>query len=140
MDPIQTAALVLMIISCLPLVMCLVKIHLLKKYKAKATITTALVTGAEKKRGVKNSTYYLLDISYLIHTGVQYTAKTISWKKYAAGDSIPVMYIPHDPGNFKTDFGRSLKWLLPISILFIGLVAWLCYWLLNLDYYYSPSP
>ena len=57
MDPIQTAALVLVIISFLPLVICLVKINLIKKYKARATITTALVTASEKKRGIKNSTY-----------------------------------------------------------------------------------
>lgn len=139
MDPIQTAALVLMVISLLPLVICLVKIHLLKKYKAKATITTALVTGSEKKRGAKNSTYYLLDIRYNSHTGVQYTAKTISWKKYAAGGNMPLMYVTHDPGSFKTDFGQSLKWMMPISIILIILVACVCYWLLHLDYYYSSS-
>jgi uncharacterized membrane protein len=132
MDPIQTAALVLMIISFLPLAICLVKMHGLKKYKAKATITTAQVTASEKRRGIKNSTYYLLSLQYIIHTGIQYSGQTISWKKYAAGDNIPLMYVTNDPGNFKTDFGKSLKWLLPISILLIVLMAWFCYWLVNL--------
>jgi len=140
MDPIQTAALVLVTISFLPLVICFVQMHRLKKYKAKATVTNALVTAFEKKRGYKNSTYYLLDIQYIIHTGIQYSGQTISWKKYEAGDNIPLMYLTHDPGNIKTDFGQSLKWLLPISIILIGLIGWFCYWLLNLDYYYSPSP
>lgn len=113
MNAIQTAALILMITSLLPLLVCLVKIHLLKKYKAKATTTTALVTASEKRRGIKNSTWYLLGIQYrLVDTGEQYTGQTISWKKYAAGDNMPLMYLTADPGNFKTDFGQSLKWLL----------------------------
>ena len=139
MNAIQTAVLVLMVASVLPLVTCFIKIYLLKKYKAKATITTALVTASEKKRGIKNSTYYLLGIQYIIHTGIQYSAQTISWKKYAAGDTLPLMYLTNDPGNFKTDFGKSLKWLLPISIILIGLILWFCYWLLNQEYTYRPS-
>ena len=138
MDAIQTAALVLMIAGVLPLVTCLIKIYLLKKYKAKAAVTTALVTASEKRRGIKNSTYYLLDIQYIIHTGIQYSAQTISWKKYAAGDTLPLMYLTNDPGNFKTDFGKSLKWLLPFSIILIGLILWFCYWLLNQEYTYRP--
>ena len=139
MNAIQTAALVLMTAGVLPLVTCLIKMYLLKKYKAKATIITALVTASEKKRGIKNSTYYLLDIQYIIQTGIQYSAQTISWKKYAAGDILPLMYLTNDPGNFKTDFGKSLKWLLPVSIILIGLIAWFCYWLLNQEYTYRPS-
>ncbi len=139
MDPIRTTALVFMIISFLPLVICLIKIHLLKKYKAKATITTASVTSSEPRRGYKNATYYLLDIQYIIHTGIQYSGRTISRKKYATGDSMPLMYLTDEPGNFKTDFGKALKWLLPISIILIGLMGWFCYWLLNLDYTYRPS-
>lgn len=139
MDTIQIAAVVLMAISFLPLVICLVKIHLLKKYKAKATVTNALVTAVEKKRGYKNAAYYLLNIQYVIHTGIQYSGQTISGKKYQTGDYISLMYLRDDPGNIKTDFGQSLKWLLPISIILIGLIGWFCYWLLHLDYYYSPS-
>ncbi len=140
MDPIKTTALVLVIISFLPLAICFLQMHRLKKYKAKATVTKALVTAFEKKRGYKNAAYYLLNIQYVIHTGIQYSGQTISHKKYEAGDYIPLMYLTDDPGNIKTDFGQSLKWLLPISIILIGLIGWLCYWLLNLDYYYSPSP
>jgi|GEM_PF-2793834 len=140
MNPIQTTALILVIISLLPLMICIVQMHRLKKYKANATVTNALVTAAEKKRGFKNAAYYLLSIQYIIHTGIPYSGQTISWKKYEAGDYIPLMYLTHDPGNIKTDFGQSLKWLLLISILLIGLIVWLCYWLLHLDYYYSPSP
>lgn len=140
MNIIQGTALFLMIISLLPLVMCLIKMHLLKKYKAKATITTALVTASEKRRGVKGSVYYLLGIQYKVTgTGIQYTAQTFSVKKYKAGDEIPLMYITNDPSNFKTDFGGSLKWLLPVSIILIVVVAWLCYWLLRLDYYSSSA-
>ena len=139
MNAIQAAALFIFIAGLLPLTICLVKIRLLKKYKAKATITTALVTASETKKGFKNSTYYLLNIQYIIHTGIQYAGQTISWKKYAAGDNIPLMYVTDDPGNFKTDFGKSLRWLLPISIILIGLIGWFCYWLLNLEYTYNPS-
>lgn len=138
MDPIQTAALVLILISFLPLVICIIKMNRLKKYKAKATITTAIVTASQKKRGFKNSTYYLLDISYSTDTGIQYSGQTITWKKYAAGDSLPLMYVTNDPGNFKTDFGKSLKWLLPGSIVFIILIALFCCWLLNIEYVYQP--
>lgn len=139
MDPIQTAALVLMIISLLPLSICLVKMHLLKKYKAKATITSALVTASETKKGMKNSTWYLLDIQYITHAGIQYSAQTVSWKKYAAGHHIPLMYLTDDPGNFKTDFGEALKWLLPVSVVLIGMVSWFCYWLLNIESTYKTS-
>jgi hypothetical protein len=140
MDVIQTVALMLTVISLLPLAICLIKMRQLKKYKARATVTNALVTAYEKKRGYKNAAYYLLNIQYTIHTGIQYSGQTISGKKYAAGDYLPLMYLTDDPGNIKTDFGQSLKWLLPISIILIGLIGWFCYWLLNLDYYYSPSP
>ncbi|MES2849151.1 MAG: DUF3592 domain-containing protein [Bacteroidota bacterium] len=139
MNIIQTAALILIVTGLLPLAICLIKIRLLKKYKAKATITTALVTASEKRRGFKNSTYYLLDIDYIIHTGIKYSGQTISWKKYAAGDNIPLMYLTDDPGNFKTDFGQSLKWLLPISIILLAGIAWVCYWLLTREYTYPPS-
>lgn len=136
----QTAALILGITSTLPLVICLIKMRQLKKYKAKATIITALVTAAEKRKGQKNATYYLLDIQYkALTTGELYIGKAISWKRYATGDSMPLMYVTDDPANFKTDFGRSLQWLLPISIIIIALVAWLCYWLLTQQYYYSTS-
>ncbi len=135
MDPIETAAWVLMLLSFLPLVICVIKMHGLKKYKAKATTTTAVVTASPKKRGFKNSTYYLLDISYITHTGIQYSGQTISWKKCIPGVNIPIMYVTEDPGNFKTDFGRYLKWMLPMSIVWIFLIACFCYWLLDLDYY-----
>ena len=102
MNAIQTAALVLMTAGVLPLVTCLIKMYLLKKYKAKATTTTALVTASEKRRGIKNSTYYMFGIKYkTIDTGVQYSAQTISWKKYAAGDILPLMYLTNDPGTSK---------------------------------------
>jgi Protein of unknown function (DUF3592) len=134
MNAIQTAAAILMAASLLPLAVCVIKIYLLKKFKARATITAAAILKSEKRRGFKNATYYLLDIQYTINTGVQYSAKTISWKKYAAGDTMPLMYLPADPGNFKTDFGQSLKWLLPISIILIAGIAWFCYWLLAQEY------
>jgi len=140
MNVIQGTALFIFTTSLLPLAICLIKIYQLKKYKAKATITTASILKSEKRRGFKNSTYYLLDIQYIIHTGIQYSGQTISWKKYEAGGHIPLMYLTEEPGNIKTDFGQSLKWLLPISIILIGLIGWFCYWLLNLDYYYSPAP
>ena len=93
--------------------------------EGRVSVTTALVTASEKRRGFKNSTYYFLDIKYkLVDTGEQYSAQTISWKKYAAGDTMPLMYLTNDPGNFKTDFGKSLKWLLPFSIILIGLILW----------------
>lgn len=140
MDVIQGAAVFFIIISLLPLAMCLIKIHLLKKYKSKATITTALVTSSEKRRGFKNSTYYLLGIQYkTIDTGKQYNGQTITRKKHTAGDEMPLMYITNDPADFKTDFGRSLKWLLPVSIILIVMAAWFCYWLLHLDYYASSA-
>jgi hypothetical protein len=139
MDTIQIASLILIVISFIPLGLCFIKIYLLKKYKAKATITTALVTSSEKRRGYKNSVYYLLGIQYkTIDTGIQYTGQATSLKKYAVGDEIPLMYATNDPANFKTDFGQSLKWLLPISIALIILTGYACYWLLSQEYYYSP--
>jgi hypothetical protein len=140
MDPIQTAALILIIVSVLPLVICLIKMHLLKKYKAKAVITTASVVSSEKRRGIKNSTYYLLGINYTaIENGLQYSGQTISRKKKEPGDTIPLMYLPDDPGNFKTDFDQVLKLMLPLSIILIGLIGWFCYWLVNIEYTYKPS-
>jgi hypothetical protein len=139
MNAIQAATIILFAASLLPLAICLVKMQQLKKYKAKAAVTTASVAASQKRRGMKNSTYYLLDIKYTIDTGVQYSAQTISWKKYAAGDTIPLMYLPAEPGNFKIDFGQSLKWLLPVSIILIIGIAWFCYWLLAKEYTYRPS-
>jgi hypothetical protein len=136
MNPVQTAALIISTAGALPLLICFIKMYLLKKFKAKAAITTALVTASEKRRGLKNSTYYLLQIKYsAIGTGVQYSAQTIEWKKYAAGDTIPLMYLLDKPEKFKTDFGKSLKFLLPFSIIFFSLILWFCHWLLNTGYY-----
>ncbi len=58
-------------------------------YKTKATITSALVTSSAAKRGMDNSTYYLLNIQYIIHTGTQYSGQTVFWKKNVAGEQLP---------------------------------------------------
>ncbi|MFT3681643.1 MAG: hypothetical protein QM791_15335 [Ferruginibacter sp.] len=140
MNAIYATALFIFVTATLPLIICLIKIYRLKKYKANAIITTALVKAAEARRGFKNSTYWLLSIEYItIDTAIVYTAKTVSWRKRTAGDTIPLMYLSADPANFKTDFGQSLKWLLPISIILIGAVSWLCYWLLTQEYTYRPE-
>lgn len=132
MNPAQAAALVLLLVSTLPLVVCLLKVHRLEKYKAKAIVTSAFITAVEKRSGIKSAAYYLIAVKYtLVDTGIVYAAQTISVKKYAVGDSIPLMYIVDKPENFSTDFGQSLKWLLPLSIMLLLLVSCLCYWLLN---------
>ena len=131
MNTIQAAAVFLFIASLLPLVFCLFKMQQLKKYKAKATVTTAFILRSEKKRRYKNPDYYSLDIQYLIHTGIFYKVQTTSWKKYTAGDQISLMYLNDDPANFKTDFGQSLNWLFCISIILLIGTGWLCYWLLT---------
>lgn len=87
-----------------------------------------------KKERHKNAHYYLLDIQYVIHAGLTYSARTISWKKYTAGDTIPLMYLTDKPGDFRTDLGGSLKWFLPVSLIVIALVALVCYWLLSWEY------
>jgi hypothetical protein len=139
MDAIQGTALFIFVISLVPLAMCLIKIHLLKKYKTKATITMALVTSSEKRGGVRGSVYYLLGIQYkTIDAGKQYDGQTITRKKNTAGDEIPLMYLTNDPADFKTDFGQSLKVLLPICLVFSILIGYFCYWLLNLEYTYKP--
>jgi len=131
MNLIQTIALVLLLTSTLPLLFCLIKIYRLKKFKAKAVLTRALVTAAEKRSGFKNSNYYLLTIKYKVNdTGLHYSAQKISGKKYTAGEQVPLMYLPDDPVKFSIDFGQSLKWLLPFSVIFLGLISYLCYWLL----------
>ncbi|MBL0355698.1 MAG: hypothetical protein IPP72_01880 [Chitinophagaceae bacterium] len=110
MNAIQTAALVLIAVSLLPLVICLTKMHLLKKYKAKAVVTTASIVSSEKRSGFKNSTYYILDIKYaVIENGLLYPAQTISRKKYETGDTIPLMYLPHDPEIIKLILASCLN-------------------------------
>lgn len=137
MNALQAAALSITLLSFLPLIICLVKFRSLKKFKAGATVTTAAVTASEKRRGIKGAVYYLLDIKYMAPGDIVYTARTISWKKYLPGETIPLMFTTNNPASFKTDFGQSLKWFLSISILLIILVAVFCYWLLNGNYYYS---
>lgn len=135
MNLIQTIALILLLTSTLPLLFCLIKIYRLRNYKAKAVLTQALVIAAEKRNGFKNSTYYLLIINYKVNdSGLLYSTQAVSGKKYSPGDSIRLMYMPEDPVKFSIDFGQSLKWLLPFSVIFLALICCLCYWLFDHGY------
>lgn len=139
MNRIEIAALVLILAGLLMPVLCIVKMLMIKKFKKNAVITTAIITNSERRTGIKNAVYYLLAIQYKDASGNIFTGQAVGAKKNIPGTTVQIMYKINDPANFKTDFGKYLPWLLVFSLLFLGLLIWFSYWLLNTAYTVQPE-
>lgn len=135
MDSIQITVLILILAGTLLPVICIVKMLMIKKFKQNAVITKAIINNAERRRGYKNAVYYMLYIQYKDYAGNIFKGQAIGAKKNIPGSTITIMYQTTNPANYKTDFGKWLPWVLGFSIIFLGLIIWLCYWLLNSGYY-----
>jgi Protein of unknown function (DUF3592) len=137
MDPIQIAALIFLLCGLALPVTCIIKMYMIKKFKQKAITTEAVITNIEKRRAYKGGVYYIFNLRYRVpETNTTYTnATALSGKNCKPGDTIPLMYLANNPAKYKTDFGKRLSWLLGFSIIFLGLMIWLSYWLLNSGYY-----
>lgn len=122
MDSIQIATLIIFVCGAAVPVLCIIKMHLLNKYKRIAIVTTAIVTYAERRSAYRSGYYYVLSVQYTDQSGILYTAKAVTAKKTAPGDKIPLMYQSSDPANYRTDFGKGLPWLLGLSLIIFGLI------------------
>jgi hypothetical protein len=139
MNPIYAIALILICLATALPLMCLVKMHMVKKFKEKAIATTAVIIRVEKRHGTR-SAYYLIQLRYkTIDTGIEYTGQTIFANKNKVNEIIPVWYKAGDPAIFKTDSGKWLRWMLALSLLFFGLICWFSVWLLSREYTYRPN-
>lgn len=137
MDPIQIAALIFLLCGLALPATCIIKMHLIKKFKQKAIVTEAVIINTEKRRGYKSGVYYILSLQYkVLDTGTVFNnASAICGKNHKPGDTIPLMYLTNNPAKYRTDFGKRLSWILGFSIIFLGPMIWLSYWLLNSGYY-----
>ena len=131
MDKLEVICFVLVVLSAIPFVMLLIKRSMQKKFMDKAVTTTALITHCEKRFGLKGAVYYVLSLQYLTKDGQQIQTNSIVSKKRAAGDILPLMYLPGEPAKFSLDFGTKLPLAMAASIVFFGLMLWFCIWLLH---------
>ena len=114
--------------------------YIIKKFKKKAVVTEAVIINKEKRQAYRSGVYYVFGLQYKIpETGDVFNARAVSAKNLNPGDTMPLMYSADDPAKYKTDFGKRLPLILGFSIIFLGLLIWFCYWLLNSNYY-EPSP
>ncbi len=135
MNTITIFSIVLISLSIVPLLLCLIKMRMLKTFKQKAVSTTATITHVEVKRGFKGNAYYVLTLEYrTIDTFQLHTRYSITSKKHVAGSIIPLMYLPDDPMKFSIDSGKAYPYMIVICIVFFLLIVWFCYWLNNLKY------
>jgi hypothetical protein len=139
MDRIQITALILILAGTAIPLMCIIKMYMINSFKKNAVITKAIINQTEKRRGMKGAVYYMLAIQYKDHAGNIFTGLAIGAKKHIPGSTIPIMYKTSNPAKYKTDFGKYLPWLLGFSLLFLGLLIWFAYWLLNIEYTVRPE-
>ena len=112
--------------------------HLIKKFKQKAIVTEAVITNTEKRWGYKGGAeYYIFSLQYkVLETGALISdAKAISRKYRKPSDTIPLMYLADNPAHYKTDFSKNIYWVFGFSLIFLALIIWFCYWLLNMRHY-----
>lgn len=128
-------SIVLISLGTLPLLMCLIKMKMLKAFKQKAVSTTATITHIETHRGFKGNAYYVLVLEYqTVDMTRVLTRRAITSKKYTAGSTIPLMYLPDDPMKFSIDSGKIYPYMIGICIVFLLLIVWFCFWLNGLKY------
>lgn len=134
----QLIALILIVCSLAVPVICLIKMYMIKKFKQNAIVTEAVITNTEKRWGYKGgAAYYIFSLQYkVLQTGALFTeARAISRKYLKPGDRIPLMYLADNPAQYKTDFSKKIYWVFGFSLIFLGLIIWFCYWLLNIKHY-----
>ena len=131
MDKLAIICFVLVVLGAIPFVMVLIKRSRQKNFIDKAVTTTALVTHCEKRYGPKGAVYYVLSLQYLTKDGQQIQTNSIVSKKRAAGDTLPLMYLPGEPAKFSIDFGTKLPAAMAGSLVFFGLILWFCIWLIH---------
>lgn len=135
MNTITIFSIVLISLGTLPLLMCLIKMKMLKAFKQKAVSTTATITHIEIHRGFKGNAYYVLILEYrTVDMTRLITRRAITSKKYVAGNVIPLMYLPGDPEKFSIDSGKSYPYMIGICMAFLLLIVWFCFWLNGLKY------
>lgn len=135
MDKITIACIILISLGILPLLVCLIKMRMLKAFKQKAVSTTATITHIETHRGFKGNAYYVLILEYqTVDMSRLLTGRAITSKKYVAGSVIPLMYLPGDPVKFSIDSGKGYPYMIAICIVFSVFIVWCCFWLNGLKY------
>lgn len=135
MNTITIFSIVLISLGILPLLMCLIKMKMLKAFKQKAVSTTATITHIETHRGFKGNAYYVLILEYqTVDMSRLLTGRAVTSKKYVAGSVIPLMYLPGDPKKFSIDSGKAYPYMIAVCIVFFLLIVWFCFWLNGLKY------
>ncbi len=136
MDRIQIAALIFILCGLIIPILCIIKMYIIQKFKKEAIVTDAVIINSERRHIYRGGFYYIFSLQYNVPgTAALFDAHAISPKNLQPGDKIPLMYLADNPSKYKTDFGKRLPWIFGFSIIFLGLLTWLCYWLLNSGYY-----
>ena len=129
-----TVMIILIIAGAVPLVVCIIKMRLVNAFKKRSVVTSAIVTRVEEKYYYKTGIIYGATVKHVTGKKELYIVTVPLSKKYVAGDTVRLMYMPDDPIKFSTDFGKRLSYFLPFTVVLFLLIIWLCTWLHNLEY------
>ena len=125
MSTINIIFLSVTLLTVCPLIIVLFKRKRVKRFIQEGEHTTAKITHVELRRGYKGAKYYWLTVEYKTITGGQlFIACAVVTKKREVDEESPLMYMPGEPTKFSIDYGKHLKWLVPICIGFPVLFIW----------------
>lgn len=135
MEKLTIVYIILLGAGALPLLICIIKMNMLKKFKKKAEKIMATITHVEKHIGFKGSRYYLVSLEYkMAGTNQLWNAYAKLFKKHQQGDEISLWYLPGNPTKFTIESRKSYLVAIAVTGVFFLLIVWFCYWLSNLEY------
>lgn len=119
-------SIVLIIVSCLPLVFLLVKRRRLRRILKEGIQTTAEVKEVIRKRSHDGGNFDTVHFQYLPHgSGVQQPGVLITKAgKYSNGENFQISYLPHQPSKYVVHGSQHNRlWILGL-VVFIAFIIY----------------
>lgn len=119
---------VMILLSCVPLVLFLVKRKRYRKILTEGTVTTAEVKNVVRKRMHKGGNYDMVHFWYLPTGANQYQAGQLLAKagKYRGGNTFEVYYLPQRPEKYAVPGSKGEGWWVFFMLLLVALVVYAC--------------
>lgn len=105
------------------------------RYKKRAIRTSATIISTEPFEAGRLYQKFIYQLEYTVHaTGQKLQATHYAAADAAQGTGIPLYYLPDNPAKYATEQSMPLMKKMSLALLFMLLISWFCYRLLQLDW------